>query len=185
MKKIITMLCFFFIVLCLFSCDDGSLAGDSSLPDFVLNPPATDDTYFYGIGYGNQSTFTLSKTIGITNAKADIARQIAELIQAVVESYAQNAGISDDSAVSSFVDSMSYAVCDDALTYTVTQTFEQTDDGGIWVLERCAISDITSAVETAFANHGNTDFTGLTSSQALVLFNEELSNNFPQSEPVQ
>ena len=61
MKKILIGLLIVAAVFGMVSCGGGK-EKVSGLPEFVLNPPVVDDA-FYGVGYGKQSTFAMSKTI--------------------------------------------------------------------------------------------------------------------------
>ncbi|MBI9102941.1 MAG: LPP20 family lipoprotein [Spirochaetales bacterium] len=180
MKKIITVMLIVLAVFGMASCGSEKVSG---LPDFVLNPPTADDA-FYGVGYGNQSTLQLSKTISMTNARADIARQIETSIQAAVVSYAQESGVDGDTQTISFAESITREITDTTLSGATPERFEQDSDGGVWVLLSYPKQNLMAAAEESFVRNENAAFGEFKAQQALAALDAQLENNPPTSEPV-
>ena len=180
MKKIMLG---FLVVLTLFgmmSCGSKKVSG---LPDFVLNPPTADDA-FYGVGYGKQSTFQMSKTISMTNARADIARQIETSIQAAVVSYAQEAGVDGNTQTIAFAESITREITNTTLSGATPTRFEQDAEGGVWVLMSYPKSNMLKAAEEAFVRNEDAAFAEFKADQAMKMLDAQLANNPTQSQPV-
>ncbi len=180
MKRLVFTVLVILSVLLVFSCSSEKVSG---VPDFVLNPPVADDV-IYGVGYGNQSKLSLSKTVAETNARADIARQIETTIQASVTDYAQEAGVDDNTQVISFVESVTREITDTKLSGAKPVKFEQDDDGGIWVLMQLDKSELKAAAEEAFVRNEDAAFAEFKAAQALEKLDYQLKNNPTVSEPV-
>lgn len=181
MKKLIPMVLIVLAVFTMFGC--ASKEVKTGLPDFVLNPPTADDA-FYGVGYGKQSTFQLSKTISMTNARADIARQIETSIQAAVVSYAQEAGVDDNTQTISFAESITREITNTRLSGATPERFEQDDDGGVWVLMSYPRNSLMEAAEELFARNEDAAFAEFKAAQAMEMLDAQLNSNPPSSEPV-
>lgn len=180
MKKVMLTVLVIVSALLIFSCGSEKVSG---VPDFVLNPPMADDV-IYGVGYGNQSKLSLSKTVAETNARADIARQIETTIQASVTDYAQEAGVDDNTQVISFVESVTREITDTKLSGAKPVKFEQDDDGGIWVLMQLDKAEMVAAAEEAFVRNEDAAFAEFKAAQALERLDYQLQNNPTVSEPV-
>ena len=167
-------------VLLVFSCATDKVSG---LPDFVLTPPMADDV-IYGVGYGNQSKLSLSKTVAETNARADIARQIETTIQASVTDYAQEAGVDDNTQLISFVETVTREITDTKLSGAKPVKFEQDDEGGVWVLMQLDKGEMVAAAEEAFQRNEDAAFAEFKAAQALDRLDYQLENNPTVSEPV-
>ena len=180
MKRLILIALTLAAVMLVFSCASQRVSG---VPDFVLNPPMADDV-IYGVGYGNQSKLSLSKTVAETNARADIARQIETTIQASVTDYAQEAGVDDNAQLISFVESVTREITDTKLSGAKPVKFEQDDDGGIWVLMQLDKAEMVAAAEKAFVRNEDAAFAEFKASQAIDKLDYQLENNPTVSEPV-
>ncbi|MBI9105831.1 MAG: LPP20 family lipoprotein [Spirochaetales bacterium] len=180
MKRMLMIVLALVSVLLVFSCASGKVSG---VPDFVLNPPMADDV-IYGVGYGNQSKLSLSKTVAETNARADIARQIATTIQASVTDYAQEAGVDDNTQLISFVESVTREITDQKLSGAKPVKFEQDDDGGIWVLMQLDKGALVAAAEKAFVRNEDAAFAEFKAADALAKLDYQLEHNPTVSEPV-
>lgn len=163
------------------SCASGQVSG---LPDFVTNPPVATDA-IYGVGYGKQSTFALSRTVAQTNARADIARQIETTIQAAVNSYAQEAGVDGDTQTIQFLETVTKEITDQTLSGATPVRMEQDKDGGVWVLMEYPKASLLQSAEQSFQRNESAAFAEFKAEQAFDKLNHELENNPPQSQPVQ
>ncbi len=181
MKKLIPLLLVVLAVLAMFGCATKEKV--SGLPDFVLNPPTADDA-FYGVGYAKQSTFAMSKTISMTNARADIARQIETTIEAAVVSYAQEAGVDDNTQTISFAETITREITNTKLSGAAPERFEQDDDGGVWVLMSYPRNQLMDAAKELFERNEDAAFAEFKASQALQMLDAQISKNPTTSEPV-
>lgn len=185
MKKAIALLLIAAVLLGMGSCkSDDAKKNVSGLPDFVMYPPTADDL-FYGVGFGKQSTFQMSRTIAMTNARADIARQIETSIQAAVVSYAQEAGVDGGNQTITFAESITREVTDTTLSGATPLRFEQDSDGGVWVLMSFPKENMLKAAETAFGRNEDAAFAEFKATEALKMLEAQLKNNPTQSVPVQ
>ena len=172
----------FLTVLILFSCQT-SEDNISDLPDFVLNPPVTDNS-LYGVGYAKMSKLSLAKTVAATNARADIARQIETVVQASVTDYTQEAGVGDSTQVISYVESITREITDQKLNGARPVRYEQDVDGGLWVLMELPVSEVRTAVSDSFSRRNDAVFAEVQAQDALKRLDYQLQNNPPVSDPV-
>ncbi len=179
MKRLILTVIAVVSVLLLFSCGSGS----SDLPDFVMEPPISDDA-FYGVGYGKQAKESLSITVAKTNARADIARQISTTIQASVTDYAQEAGVDDNTQVISFVESVTREITDQKLSGAKQIQMERDKDGGFWVLMQYDKAAMIEMVSESFQRNEDAAFAEFKAAQAIEKLDYQLQNNPTVSEPV-
>lgn len=183
MKRLVPFVFLILAAAAIMGCATSEKVVKTGLPDFVLNPPVADDA-FYGVGYGRQSTFQLSKTISMTNARADIARQIETSIQAAVISYAQEAGVDDNTQTISFAETITREITNTRLTGATPERFEQDDDGGVWVLMSYPKNSLMEAAEELFTRNEDAAFAEFKAAQAMEMLDAQIANNPPSSEPV-
>jgi len=180
MKRFSLIIIAVLAVVLVMSCASGKVGG---LPDFVMNPPVATDV-IYGVGYGKQSTFALSRTVAQTNARADIARQVETTIQSAVTSYAQEAGVEGDTQTIQFLETVTKEITDQTLSGATPVRMEQDNEGGVWVLMQYPKQALIDAAEQSFQRNEAAAFAEFKASQALDRLNRELEDNPTQSEPV-
>ncbi|MBN2051312.1 MAG: LPP20 family lipoprotein [Spirochaetales bacterium] len=180
MKRLTLILLAGIALILVASCASDQVSG---LPDFVLNPPVASDAIF-GVGYGKQSTFALSRTVAQTNARADIAKQVETTIQSAVISYAQEAGVDGDTQTIQFLETVTKEITDQTLSGATPVRMEQDKDGGVWVLMQYPKQALLDAAEDSFVRNEGAAFAEFKAAQAVDRLNHELENNPPQSEPV-
>jgi hypothetical protein len=162
----------------------------SGLPDFVVNPPLAEDA-IYGVGYGDQSTPSLSIKVAEANARADIANQIEAQIKSAVTSYTQEAGVDDETQVVNFAEQVTRQVTDTTLKGARTKQRAIMDDGSVWVLMEYSKNSFLQAFEQAadetakeFQRNESAAFANFKADQALKQLEYETENNPTKSEPV-
>jgi hypothetical protein len=158
----------------------------SNLPDYVLNPPLATDA-IYGVGYAKQSSLPLAIKVAEANARADIAAQLEATIQAAVISYAQEAGVDDNTQVINFAESITRQITDTTLSGAVTQNRTPMDDGGVWVLMvygKESLVDSFEEVAKEFERNEDAAFAEFKAAKALEQLDYQLSNNPTKSAPV-
>ena len=159
----------------------------SGLPDFVLNPPMATDA-IYGVGFAKQSTVALSIKVAETNARADIASQIKTTIQEAITSYAQEAGVDDNTQLISFVETITRQITDTTLSGATPKSRVPMDDGGVWVLmvySKEALKDSFKDVAEGFERNEDAAFAEFKASQAIDKLDYQLANNPTVSKPVE
>ena len=62
------------------------------VPNFFLNPPVADKA-FYGVGSAKMSSLDMSRTMALSRARDDIARQVDLQVKNAITDYAQEAGV--------------------------------------------------------------------------------------------
>ncbi len=160
-------------------------ANNSDLPDFVLNPPVATDA-IYGVGYAKQSTMSLSIKVAEANARADIANQIETTIQAAVTSYAQEAGVDDNTQTIKFAESITRQITDTTLSGAIVKSRVPVKDGGVWVLmvySKDALKKSFEEVAKEFERNEDAAFAEFKADQALKKLDYQLANNPTQSTP--
>lgn len=159
---------------------------DSNLPDYVLNPPLATDA-IYGVGYAKQSSLPLAIKVAEANARADIAAQLEATIQAAVISYAQEAGVDDNTQVISFAESITRQITDTTLSGAMTKNRTPMDDGGVWVLMvygKDSLIESFEEVAEEFERNEDAAFAEFKAAQALEKLDYQLANNPSKSTPV-
>lgn len=157
----------------------------SDLPDFVLNPPMATDA-IYGVGYAKQSTQAMSIKVAETNARADIANQIETTIQAAVTSYAQEAGVDDNTQTIKFAETITRQITDTTLSGATAKKRYITKDGGVWVLmvySKNALKQSFEETAKEFERNEDAAFAEFKADQALKKLDYQLQNNPTQSTP--
>lgn len=155
----------------------------SGLPDFVMNPPVADDA-IYGVGYAKLSNLAMAKNAAMTNARADIARQVETQIQAAVVDYAQESGVDDNTQVVRFVETITKEVTNQTLKGVKMLEFAQDEDGGVWILMSMGNNMMMEAAEETFARNEDAAFAEFKAAQALDFLDSQVKENPSQSEPV-
>ena len=196
MKKSIVVLSLLVAVAFLFSCasapePEKKPEKKSNLPEFVQNPPLADDA-IYGVGFGDQSTPSLSIKVAEANARADIANQIEAQIKSAVTSYTQEAGVDDETQVVNFAEQVTRQVTDTTLEGARTKQRAIMDDGSVWVLMQYSKNSFLQAFEKAadetakeFQRNESAAFADFKTQQALERLEQETENNPTRSEPVE
>jgi hypothetical protein len=196
MKKSVLLITVIIAAALLFSCAGGKesapqqpkqeTADTSNLPDFVLNPPVATDA-IYGVGFAQQSTLPLSIKVAEANARADIANQIDAQIKSAVTSYAQEAGVGDDTQVIEFAETITRQVTDTTLSGAITKQRAPMEDGGVWILMVYSKESLLGSFEEAaesFERNEGAAFAEFKASQALDKLEYETQNNPTTSQPV-
>jgi len=162
----------------------------TTLPDWVLNPPAATDGYF-GVGYAQQTTLALSIKVAETRARADIASQIRVTIQEVVQIYSQESGVGNSKQVMDFVEIATKQVTDQTVSGVSIVSRHPLEDGGVWVLatyDTNALKEIVAKTveKTAkeFAVSEEAAYAEWKAQNAFEYMDELLSTNPPQSTPI-
>lgn len=165
---------------------DPAPKNDSNLPDFVLNPPMATDA-IYGVGYAKLSNQALAINAAKANARADIAAQIEAQIQSSLVSYAQEAGVDDNTQVINFTESITRQITDTTLQGASTKQMQPMEDGGVWVLMEYSKEGFLESFEEVaeeFERNEDAAFAEFKAAQALEKLDYQLANDPTTSSPV-
>lgn len=194
MKKLGLVVLAAVVAFALIGCVGGAQAGsdpapknDSNLPDFVLNPPMATDA-IYGVGYAKLSNQALAINAAKANARADIAAQIEAQIQSSLVSYAQEAGVDDNTQVINFTESITRQITDTTLQGAATKQMQPMEDGGVWVLMEYSKEGFLQSFEEVakeFERNEDAAFAEFKAAQALEKLDAQLANNPTTSKPVE
>ena len=165
--------------LLMFGCATGGV-DTSDIPDFYLNPPAAEDA-IYGVGDAKMSTLSLSRTMALSRARDDIARQVEVLVKNAITDYAQEAGEGDNKQTIEFIETVSRQLVEVTLKGLKTKEVAVGKDGTVYALVEYPINTLLDAANETFARNEASAFAEFKADQALQKMNSELQNNPPQA----
>jgi hypothetical protein len=163
MKKTVTMIAAFCLVLALMGCASGGggrNAGggappprkvSSGIPDFIeealYNIP---EDALVGIGNAKMGTDALSRTTATTRARAEISRQMSTMIQDMIRDYTASSEM-DPSATISFTENITTALSKAELKGAIVKKMGVDDKGMWWVVVEFGRSNTVSEINQAQA----------------------------------
>lgn len=62
------------------------------LPEWYLNPPVAEDA-IYGVGSAKMSYLDMSRTVALSRARDDVARQVTVAVQNAIKDYADRKSV--------------------------------------------------------------------------------------------
>ena len=154
----------------------------ADVPQFFLMPPTAEDA-LYGVGVAKMSSLDMSRTMSISRARDDIARQVNLQVKNAITDYAQEAG-ADASQALKFVETVSRQIADAKLQGAKPKEMYAAKDGTIYALVEYRISNLKEDAADVFKRNEEAAFSEFKASQALDKLNFELSNNPTKSNPV-
>ncbi len=189
-KMIIVFAAFFVITACGSSPAPALLAAPSphpqkqntDVPQFFLLPPVAEDA-FYGVGSAKMSSIDMSKTMSISRARDDIARQVNLQVKNAITDYAQEAGANSSQTIK-FVETVSRQIAEAKLQGAKPKEMYVSKDGTIYALVEYQISNFKSDADEIFKRNEEAAFSEFKAAQALEKLDMELKNNPTKSVPV-
>ena len=151
-------------------------------PKFFLIPPTADDA-FYGVGSAKMSSKDMSRTMALSRARDDIARQADLQIKNAITDYAQEAGVNSVQTIN-FVETVSRQIADTKLSGAKAIEMYAAKDGTIYALVEYKIQNFTQDAAEIFKRNEEAAFSEFKAAQALERLNFELKNNPTKSQPV-
>lgn len=109
------------------------------LPEWYLSPPIAEDA-IYGVGSAKMSSLDMSRTMAISRARDDVARQLEVLVKSAILDYAQEAGASDNAQVIKFAETISVQITKTTLRGCRTEKVEQGRDETLYALVLCSLN---------------------------------------------
>ena len=163
-------------VIMLVSCATGPDL--SKVPDFYLNPPTAEDA-IYGVGDAKMSSLSMSRTMAISRARDDVARQVEVVVKNAITDYAQQAGEGDNTQTIEFVETVSRQLVEVTLAGVKTKEVAVADDGTVYALVEYSVNNLLNAASDTFQRNEAAAFAEFKANDALKMLNQELSENPP------
>ena len=151
-------------------------------PQFFLMPPTAEDA-FYGVGVAKMSSLDMSRTMSISRARDDIARQVNLQVKNAITDYAQEAG-ADSAQALKFVETVSRQIAEAKLQGAKPKEMYAAKDGTIYALVEYRMSNFKEDAAETFKRNEEAAFSEFKAAQALEKLNFELNNNPTKSSPV-
>ena len=175
MKRIGTGL----LVLLFAGCVSGRIDVDD-IPKFYLDPPVAKDSIF-GVGDAQMSTLSMSKTMAISRAHDDVARQIEVSIRSAVTDYAQEAGEGNNNQAIQFAETVSRQIIEVTLRGVRQIESHIGRRGRFYVLIEYPLDELLAEAEAAFERNQAAAFSEFKAGRAIEHLNEEFENNPPRA----
>jgi hypothetical protein len=139
--KIMVVIALVGVLVTLFSCASKEKAAGKGegLPEWYLSPPIAEDA-IYGVGSAKMSSLDMSRTMAVSRARDDVARQMQVLVKSAIIDYAQEAGVAEDSQVINFAETISVQITNTTLKGCRTEKVEEGSDGTLYALVVCSLS---------------------------------------------
>jgi hypothetical protein len=93
----------------------------------------------YGVGSAKMSTLDMSRTMAVSRARDDVARQLEVLVKSAILDYAQEAGRSGEAQVIQFAETISVQITNTTLKGVRTEKVEQGKDETLYALVVCSL----------------------------------------------
>ena len=154
----------------------------ADVPQFFLMPPTAEDA-FYGVGVAKMSSLDMSRTMAISRARDDIARQVSLQVKNAITDYAQEAGVDSTQSVK-FVETVSRQIADTKLQGAKPKEMYAAKDMTIYALVEYRIDNFKADAADVFKRNEEAAFSEFKAAQALDFLNSELSSNPTKSSPV-
>jgi hypothetical protein len=182
MKRGFTAVFALVLVFALVGCKSAGekrLAGDPNIPEFVANPPVSDE-YIYGVGSSTLKNLTSQRQQAQAQAKAEIAGKIKTAVDQLIIDYTRDAGTQDNQANLYFFESISRQITSVELHDVEFIKSEKTGDAAFWTLARMKRSDALDEAEAAvlqdvYENEA-ARYAEFKANEALKMLDEQLKN---------
>ena len=188
LRKNLSIILLVVFTLFVFSCASKQKTTDAGaqnlgdVPRFFLIPPVADDA-FYGIGSARMESIDLSRTIALSRARDDIARQVDLQVRSAITDYAQEAGV-DSTQTIRFIEVISRQIADTRLHGASPIEMYAAKDGTIFALIEYKLENFTRDAAEVFRRNEEAAFSEFKAAQALERLNFELRNNPTRSQPI-
>lgn len=168
------------VALVIASCATGPSINKREIPSFYLNPPTSKD-YIYGVGEAHLSTLSLSRTIALSRARDDVARQVQVAVKNAITDYAQQAGEGKNQQTVQFVETVSRQIVDVTLSGVRTEKIEPATDGTVYALVSYPVANLKEVASREFARNEASAFAEFKANEALKRLDAELQDNPPRA----
>ncbi len=145
-------------------------------------PPTAEDA-FYGVGVAKMSSLDMSRTMSISRARDDIARQVNLQVKNAITDYAQESG-AESSQTLKFVETVSRQIAEAKLQGAKPKEMYAAKDGTLYALVEYRLDNFKEDAAEVFKRNEEAAFSEFKAAQALEKLNFEISNNPTKSSPV-
>lgn len=150
------------------------------LPEWYLNPPVAEDAV-YGVGSAKMSTLDMSRTVAVSRARDDIARQVTVAVQNAIIDYAQEAGADGKAQTIQFTETISKQIANVSLKRCRTEEVIQGKDGTVFALVVYSINQLKEESYSQFQRSEEAAWAEFKAREAERWLDSELEKNPPQS----
>jgi hypothetical protein len=184
--KLLRKLCVAIIILSMpvvfISCPSTREAARAAkdLPEWYLNPTVAEDA-IYGVGSAKMSTQDMSRTVAISRARDDVARQVTVAVQNAIKDYAQEAGADGKTQAIQFTETISKQIANVSLKGCRTEEVMQGKDGTIYALVVYSINQLKEESYSQFQRNEAAAWAEFKAREAEKWLNDELEKNPPKS----
>lgn len=153
MKKLTVLLTLVVVLFAFVGCATKSAAVVAPKVDtdneWWNNPPADTSEYHYEVGYAKGSTLQISRNWAKADANASIAQYINNAVDAIVNTYVNDAGELASNNMQSLqaFEAVSQQKANATLT-GVTYKFHECDDGSVYALAALPIGEFAESLKT-------------------------------------
>ena len=175
--KLVKSILFILVIVGYFvSCASSGGYDVKDIPDFYLNPPSAEDAV-YGVGDAKMSTLSMSRTMALSRARDDVARQVEGMVKNAITDYAQEAGAGKGAQVINFAETVSRQIVEITLNGVKTKEVSAGKDGTIYAMVEYSASTFMDDAANVFERSEEAAFAEFKAGQALDKLNFELKNN--------
>ena len=170
----------FVVLAALLACASSGRPIPKDIPDFYLNPPFAEDA-IYGVGDAKMSSLSMSRTMALSRARDDVARQVEVLVKNAITDYAEQAGAGRTSQTINFAETVSRQLVEVSLQGVRTVEVAAGKDGTVYALVEYSATSLIDDASGVFKRSEEAAFAEFKAGQALDRLNAELENNPPRS----
>lgn len=150
------------------------------LPEWYLNPPVAEDA-IYGVGSAKMSYLDMSRTVALSRARDDVARQVTVAVQNAIKDYAQEAGADGKTQTIQFTETVSKQSANISLKGCRTEEVIQGKDDTIFALVVYPIDQLKEESHSQFQRNEAAAWAEFNAREAERWLDDELEENPPQS----
>ena len=152
----------------------------SEIPIWVLDPPVAEDA-IYGIGIAKMSTLSTSRTMALSRARDDVARQVEVGVKNAITDYAKESGVDGQEQIIKFIETISRQIANVTLRGGRTEKTEVSKDGTLYALVSYPLDVLRNDAVAEFERSESAAWAEFEAEKALEKLNYELENNPPKA----
>ena len=176
--KIMVVIALAGVMVTLFSCasNEKEAGKGEGLPEWYLSPPIAEDA-IYGVGSAKMSSLDMYRTMAVSRARDDVARQMKVLVKSAIIDYAQEAGVAEDSQVIAFAETISVQITKTTLRGARTEKVEEGVDGTLYALVVCPLSLLEEEAAEEFKRNESAAYAEFKAREAEKWLEKQLYGN--------
>ena len=146
------------------------------VPNFYLKPPSSRFR-IYGVGEAKMETAAMSRSVALSRARDDVARQVRISVRNAITDYAQESGEERNARTVRFAEMVSRQTAEAVLSMVKTEKLVPTRSGTFYALVSYPVRNMKGDAEIVFTRNRATAFAEFKPDQALAMLIDELRNN--------